>query len=121
MSTSAIWTGIRRGMSRRCPTCGLGDLFCGFLRVCPRCTVCAANNDAYPSDDMPPYVTIVIVGHVVLPLLLLTDHLFAMPLWGQFATWLPLTALLTIALLPYVKGGVIGLCWANGIVRPNAA
>jgi uncharacterized protein (DUF983 family) len=121
MSTNAIWTGIRRGLSRRCPNCGQGDLFRGFLTVCPRCKVCAANNGAYPSDDMPPYLTIAIVGHVIIPLFLWMDHAFAPPLWAQLATWLPLTALLSIALLPFLKGGVIGLCWATGVVRPNVS
>ena len=113
--------GIRRGLSRRCPTCRQGDLFCGFLKVRPRCEVCGANNGAYPSDDMPPYLTIAIVAHVIIPLFMWVDHAFAPPLWVQFATWLPLTALLAIGLLPFVKGGVIGLCWATGIVRPDVA
>lgn len=119
MSSNAIWTGIRRGLSRRCPTCGQGDLFLGFLKVRAHCAVCAANNSAYPSDDMPPYLTIAIVGHVVIPLFMWVDHSFTPPLWVEFAIWLPLTVLLTITLLPFVKGGVIGLCWATGIVRPN--
>jgi uncharacterized protein (DUF983 family) len=121
MSTNAIWTGIRRGLSRRCPTCGQGDLFRGFLKVREHCPVCAANNGAYPSDDMPPYLTIAIVGHVVIPLFMWVDHSFAPPLWVEFATWLPLTVLLTITLLPFVKGGVIGLCWATGTVRRDVA
>ena len=120
MSKNAIWTGIRRGLSRRCPTCGQGALFRGFLKVRQDCPVCGANNGAYPSDDMPPYLTIAIVGHVVIPLFMWVDHAFTPPLWIEFATWVPLTALLAIALLPFVKGGAIGLCWATGIVRPNA-
>ncbi len=119
MGKNTIWTGIQRGLSRRCPTCGQGALFCGFLKVCPRCRVCAANNGAYPSDDMPPYLTIAIVGHLVIPLFMWTDHAFAPPLGVEFAIWLPLTTLLTITLLPFVKGGVIGLCWATGTVRPG--
>jgi hypothetical protein len=76
---------------------------------------------ASSSDDLPPYATIVIVGHVVVPLFFWFDRTFTLPLWIQFATWLPLTALLTIGLLPFVKGGVIGLCWATGTVRPDAS
>jgi len=120
MSTHEIWTGVQRGLFRRCPACGQGKLFHGFLKVCPQCSVCAAKNGAHPSDDLPPYATIVIVGHVVVPLFLWFDRTFTLPLWIQFATWLPLTALLAIGLLPFVKGGVIGLCWATGTVRPDA-
>jgi len=119
VSTNSIWTGIRRGLSRRCPTCGQGELFRGFLTVRPHCQVCAANNGAYPSDDLPPYVTIAIAGHVVVPLVFWFDRVFAPPLWAQFAGWLPLTAALCIGLLPFVKGGVVGLCWATGTSRAD--
>jgi uncharacterized protein (DUF983 family) len=119
MSTKAIWTGIRRGLCRRCPNCGQGDLFRGFLTVCPRCKVCAEKNSVYPSDDMPPYLTIAIVGHLVVPLSLWMSRTSTLPLWAQFSIWLPLTVLLSVGLLPFVKGGVIGLCWATGVVRPN--
>lgn len=120
-NTNALWTGIGRGLSRRCPTCGQGELFRGFLKVSSHCAVCAADNGAYPSDDLPPYVTIALVGHVVVPLFFWFDHSFATPLWTQFAIWPPLTVLLTISLLPFVKGGVIGLCHATGTVRPDVA
>lgn len=119
MATNTVWAGVRRGLCRRCPACGQGSLFRGFLQVRRHCPACAANNGAYPADDMPPYLTIVAVGHIVIPLFLWVDHSFAPPLWVEFATWLPLTALLSIALLPFMKGGVIGLCWATGTVRPH--
>ncbi len=119
MSTRAIWTGIRRGLCRRCPTCGDGALFRGFLKVRPHCPHCGAANGAYPSDDLPPYLTIVIVGHVVVPAFVWVDAAFTPPLWVQFATWLPLTLALAITALPFVKGGAIGLCWATGTVRPG--
>jgi uncharacterized protein (DUF983 family) len=120
MNPSTVWSGIRRGLSRRCPSCGQGSLFDGLLTVRPNCDFCIADNAAYPSDDMPPYVTMVIVGHIVLPLLLWVDHVFTPPIGAQFAIWLPITALLSVALLPFVKGGVVGLCWATGTVRHDA-
>jgi uncharacterized protein (DUF983 family) len=121
MQTVTGWVGIRRGLTRRCPSCGAPTLFHGFLKVSPTCAACGADNGAYPADDMPPYLTIVIVGHLVIPLFMWVDSAFAPPLWLQFATWVPLTAVLAISLLPFVKGGVIGLCWATGTVRPNTA
>jgi uncharacterized protein (DUF983 family) len=121
MSTHPILTGVQPGLFRHCPACGEGKLFHGFLKVSPLCSVRAANNGVYPSDDLPPYAPIVIVGHVVVPLFFGFDQTFTLPLSIQYATWLPLTALLTIGLLPFVKGGVIGLCWATGTVRPDAS
>ncbi|HVY17850.1 MAG TPA: DUF983 domain-containing protein [Rhodopila sp.] len=120
MSTNRFWTGVNRGLHRRCPNCGEGALFRGFLAIEPECPHCGANNAAYPSDDLPPYLTIVIVGHIIVPLFMWTDHAFVPPIWVQCAIWLPLTALLTLALLPFVKGAAVGLCWATGTVRPQA-
>jgi uncharacterized protein (DUF983 family) len=119
MTDKSIWTGIRRGLSRQCPACGRGALFGGFLRVRGQCDACGADNTLYPSDDMPAYLTILVVGHLIVPALLLVDHVFAPALWLQFAVWPALTGLLCILLLPPVKGGVVGLCWATGMVRPD--
>jgi uncharacterized protein (DUF983 family) len=119
MTQSSAWTGISRGLQRRCPTCGKGPLFRGFLKVQEHCLVCGADNTIYPSDDMPPYVTIALVGHLVVPLFIWVDLGLVPPLWLEFAIWPLLTLVLCVGLLPFVKGGVIGLCWATGIVRPQ--
>jgi uncharacterized protein (DUF983 family) len=118
MKTPSIWTVLGRTLRRRCPECGQGPLFRGYLGVLPRCPVCAAENGAYPSDDLPPYLTIVVVGHVIVPLFVWSDLTFAPPLSLQFMIWVPLTALVALSVLPFAKGVAIALCWASGIVRP---
>src|SRR5579862_1826697 len=76
-----IFTGITRGLARRCPHCGEGRLFRGYLKVEPTCEVCGHDNGAYRADDGPAYFTILIVGH------LLITPLAAFPvIW----TWNPL-------------------------------
>src|SRR3546814_15566456 len=71
------------------------------------------SSDVCSSDlDLPPYATIFIVGHIVVPLVLLLEKAASPPLWVQMTVWPLVTALLTLALLPYVKGGVMGLFWA---------
>ncbi|MCW3475666.1 DUF983 domain-containing protein [Limobrevibacterium gyesilva] len=121
MQTNSIWTGIRRGLARRCPACGQGRLFSGFLKVRQPCEACGTDNTVYPSDDMPPYLTIVVVGHVIVPLFMWVDHAYEPAMWLQFAVWLPLTALMSLLLLPPLKGGVVGLCWATGMTRQDPA
>ena len=64
---------------------------------------------ARAADDAPPYFTILIAGHIVVPLLLLTDRLEAPPLWVLWATFLPLTLILTLGLIRPVKGATVGL------------
>jgi uncharacterized protein (DUF983 family) len=121
MSDKSIWTGIRRGLSGRCPSCGEGRLFAGFLNVSKRCQVCGADNSIYPSDDMPPYLTILLSGHLVVPIFMFVDFTYMPALWLQFAIWPALTVALCLLLLPPVKGGVVGLCWAADIVRQDRA
>jgi uncharacterized protein (DUF983 family) len=66
----------------------------------------------HSADDAPPYFTVMIVGHIVVPLLFLVERSWHPPLWLHFATWLPLTLVLTLWLLPRVKGAIVGLQWA---------
>jgi uncharacterized protein (DUF983 family) len=61
-----------------------------------------------------------VVGHVVVPLFMWTDRAWAPDFWLQAAIWVPPTAVLCLLLLPRMKGGAVGLCWATGMVRPPA-
>ncbi len=108
-------TALRRGFARRCPACGQGDLFHGLLRVAPSCARCGLATGEFRSDDAPPYFTILIVGHLVVPAVLLIEKFFAPALWLQAALWIPLTLALTMLVLPRVKGVVIGWLFATGI------
>ncbi len=63
-------TAIGRGLLGRCPACGKAHLFNGFLRVVPQCRNCGAPLGLARADDAPPYFTILITGHIVVPLLL---------------------------------------------------
>ena len=117
MATKSFKTGLMRGLSLRCPNCGKGRLFRSFIKVEAQCSVCNADNSIYPSDDAPPYLSLVITGHVIIPLYMWIERDFSPALWLQAAIWLPLTALMAIFLLPYMKGGVIGICWAQDIHR----
>ena len=101
-----------RGLAKRCPCCGEGALFGGYLEVNASCAVCHTELHHQRADDAPPYLTIFVVGHIVVPLLLLVEKLWHPELWIHFVIWLPLTLVLTLALLPRLKGAVIGLQWA---------
>ena len=117
----SIRVGVSRGLARRCPNCGQGRLFRGYLKINVPCPVCGMDNTIYPSDDFPPYLTIFVVGHVLIPLFVWTDATYSPPLWVECVIWLPLTLILSLALLPSMKGAAIGLCWATNIVRKQSA
>jgi uncharacterized protein (DUF983 family) len=117
----SLWTGLKRGLARRCPNCGKGLLLRGFLTIRSPCEVCGNDNSIYPSDDFPPYLTVFIAGHVIVTLFIWTDNVYEPPLWVEFAIWLPVTILMCLALLPFMKGAAVGLCWAMNIVRQESA
>jgi uncharacterized protein (DUF983 family) len=112
MDKGLIWTGISRGFVRKCPNCDKGKLFRGYLKVDPHCGVCGHDNGQYPADDAPPYFTILIVGHLVIAPLLFFPFIWT---WNPFVVAgmvLPPLGLLTVGLLPLVKGATVGLHWA---------
>jgi uncharacterized protein (DUF983 family) len=116
---SKILLGVRQGLRLRCPNCGQGHLFSGFLKVSEHCEVCGLDNTVYPSDDAPPYLTLLLVGHLIIPIMFWLDRAWEPAMWVQFAIWLPLITVITIAALPYMKGAVIGFAWANGVTRES--
>jgi uncharacterized protein (DUF983 family) len=104
-----------RGLTRHCPNCGEGKIFSGYLSVQEHCAVCGNNNEQYPADDAAPYFTIFITGHILIPLVLISNQYWETS--TELAVFLPLTLVLTLALLPFIKGGVIGVEYAMGVVR----
>ncbi len=117
---SKIAVGVRRGLGLRCPQCGEGRLFARFLKVSGRCEACGTDNTVYPSDDAPPYLTLLLVGHLILPFMFWLDKAWDPALWVQFAIWLPLITIVSLATLPYMKGAVVGFAWATGVTRESA-
>ena len=114
-----ILDGLKRGLALRCPTCGEGRLFARYLKPTAHCAACGADNTIYPSDDAPPYLTALLIGHVFVPLLLAIDHAYDPPLWLTLSIALPMFAILTMATLPFVKGAVIGFAHATGVTRES--
>ena len=109
-----------RGFSQRCPNCGKGQLFGAYLKVQDHCPVCGEPLHHHRADDAPAYFTILIVGHIVVPLVLLLERYGDQPpLWFHALLWLPLSVVLALYLLPHIKGMVIALLWAHRIPAPK--
>ena len=107
-----LWTAMKRGFRCRCPRCGEGKLFRAFLKVDDHCSACGLDYTPHRADDLPAYLVIVIVGHIVVPLALSIETNFAPPVWLQLSIYLPLTLILSLLLLQPVKGAVVGFQWA---------
>jgi uncharacterized protein (DUF983 family) len=107
-----VWTAMKRGFRGRCPRCGEGKLFRAFLKVDDHCSVCAQDFTPHRADDLPAYLVIVIVGHLLVPVILWIETDYAPAVWLQLSIYLPMTLIASLALLQPVKGAVVGLQWA---------
>jgi uncharacterized protein (DUF983 family) len=108
-----VRTALLRGLRGRCPNCGKGRLFRAFLKVVDRCAVCGEDFHHHRADDAPAYFVILIVGHVVVPLVLVVEEVFAPPYWVHALLWIPLILALALGLLQPVKGTIVAWQWAN--------
>ncbi|WP_407519083.1 DUF983 domain-containing protein [Methylobacterium oryzisoli] len=106
---------MARGFRNRCPHCGEGRVFGRFLKVRDACEACGTELHHHRADDLPPYLVIFIVGHVVGLAILETEMRFEVPLAMQLAVWPALTLAMALALLQPVKGAVVGLQYALGM------
>lgn len=104
---AGLWTSLKYGFLRRCPRCGIGHMFVGYLAIAESCNACGLAFEPIRADDAPAYFTISIVGHIVVSGLLLMEAAFHPPSWLQAAIWLPATVLLSLGLLPFIKGAVM--------------
>jgi len=107
-----LWRAMKRGFRCRCPRCGEGKLFRAYLKVADNCSACGLDFTPHRADDLPAYLVIVIVGHIVVPTVLWIETNYSPPVWLQLAIYLPLTLISALLLLQPVKGTVVGLQWA---------
>lgn len=114
-------TAIGRGIRMRCPSCGKVSAFEGYLRVRRECPICAAPLGRVPCDDAPPYLTLVVVLHVVVAAAVILDRGGRMPSSTLLEIFLPLTLALILLLLRPIKGATLGVLLKVGILRPAPA
>ena len=103
---------LRRGFAGRCPACGHGRLFSHGLMVCPHCPACGEALHHHRADDLPPYLNILLTGHVVVGTMLLVMTLDIAPMGWLMAATLVLTLATAFALMRPLKGAVVAAQWA---------
>ena len=104
----AFFTAFARGLRGHCPHCGEGRLFRSYLKVEPTCPACGVDLARYPADDGPAYFTILIVGHLVIVPILFIPWVWQGPTLVTVPVTLSFLAVVTLGLLPIVKGAFIG-------------
>ena len=102
-----------RGWRARCPHCGEGRLFRGWLRPVERCAACGEDYTPQRADDLPPYLVIFVAGHAIVAGFLAVERSYALTGWQHLAIWTPLTLLLCLLLMRPIKGATIGLQWSR--------
>ncbi len=106
---------IRRGLAGRCPSCGEGRVLSGYLTPVETCAHCGEPLGEIMTHDIAPYFTILVVGHIVVPLCLLVEQTIHPEMWVHLALWPALTLGLTGLLLPRIKCASMGLMWSLGL------
>ena len=106
-------TALFRGWRRRCPACGEGKLFSGYLDVVRECPACHVDLSHQRADDGPAWATIMIAGHIMAPLMLAVFEAFR-PTGAQMAIGFSVVfVLLSLYLLPRIKGCFVAIQWAK--------
>ena len=100
---------IGRGLRGRCPRCGEGRLFQGFLTLRPKCEHCGLDFSFADSGDGPAVFVILIGGFIVVFAAMITEILYQPPYWVHAALWLPLILIVTLGPLRPLKGLLIAL------------
>ncbi len=107
--SSAFW----RGLACRCPECGKGSVFEGYIKVKHTCNNCGLELYHQRADDAPPYFTMMIVLHFVVPGLLALEKAYSPETWVHMAIWIPVSLIASLILLPRIKSVLIGIQWAR--------
>ena len=113
---SAFWAPVdpvKVGLAGRCPRCGEGRLFKGFLAVGDRCHNCRLDYAFADAGDGPAVFVILIIGFIVVGLALWMEVSLNPPLWVHFMLWIPLTLVLSLTALRLIKGLLIALQYRN--------
>lgn len=106
---------LLRGARGRCPRCDTRGLFPRFLKPAHRCRLCGQDWTLHSADDFPPYVSILLTGHLMAPVIILLAERETLPLWATLAIAMVLAGALLIAFLQPAKGAIIALQWWLGM------
>lgn len=101
------------GLTCRCPRCGRGKLFSGFLTVAPACTQCGLDYSFDDSGDGPVVFIILLAGSLVVGLALWVELSWSPPLWVHALLWTPLVLISTLGLLRPLKATMIALQYSK--------
>ena len=99
------------GLLKKCPNCGKGNLYSKYLKFYSHCSICGEEFHSYRTDDFGPWLSIIISGHIIVPLVLSMEQNFKIDLWIQALIWIPITIAVVLFLLPISKSICLSILW----------
>jgi len=108
-----VWAAMKNGILGRCPNCGKGKLFSGYLKVQGNCAECGEALHHHRADDAPPYITMAIVGHIVVGLIFHLESSYQIEPMIHLYWSIPTMLVLSLSLLRPIKGMIVNVQWAN--------
>lgn len=105
---------LTRGFIRRCPQCGEGRLFRGYLTPQEKCSECGLDFGKLKADDGPAYITMGLVCLFIVPFFFMMQAIYSPPFGVALIISLPLTLAIILGLLPLVKGAFMAALWKSG-------
>ncbi len=107
---------LRGGVQNRCPRCGGAKLFHKWLKPVDSCPSCQQDWSLQRADDFPPYIAILVTGHLMAPVLITLALDFHFPMWLSAVVVLPLAVTIMLSILQPAKGAIIAAQWWLGLV-----
>lgn len=101
------------GLQLRCPQCGKGEVFQGYLKFRDHCRVCGADFKSADAGDGPAVFVILIVGAIVAPLLIILQFGFDLPGWIALSATMVAAVVLCLAFLPPFKSLLFAFQWKH--------
>ena len=105
---------LSTGLRGRCPRCGRGHLFAGYLSLRQRCEACGLDFGFADSGDGPAFFVMSFVGMVIVACAMFVEFTYEPPLWVHVVLWTPLTIVLSLILVRPLKGLLIALQFQRG-------
>lgn len=109
----STWTAMGRGLLRRCPKCGRSRLFRSYLKPVERCSACGEEYGHIRADDGPPWLSLLVVGHLVVPMAYAAERAVVWPLWISISLWSAVALALTVMALPIARGLFVAIVWVK--------
>ncbi|MEM6943839.1 MAG: DUF983 domain-containing protein [Pseudomonadota bacterium] len=108
----SLMPALKRGWRGCCPKCGSRTLFEKYLEVRHTCPECGEELHHHRADDLPAWLTMIVIGHAMVPILLGLENAFSPPFWVHGIILGPFVLGGSLLLLPRIKGAVVGMQWA---------